>query len=82
MKRPSTAQAKVLDRLTDGTTIKTMAGLSWTGWYSNSREIGEWISFNTFHALRARGWIETIIHDWRGDTYRISEAGRKALEDT
>ncbi len=80
MRRPSKAQAKILSRLTDGTTIKTMSGLSWSGWYSDSGSIGEWINLNAFHALRDRGWIESVIHDWRGDTYRISKAGREALD--
>ena len=84
MGRATGMQRRVLNRLADGETIVTLrhsfeSDAERAAAYTSTSEP---VNLNTFHALRARGWIESIDADWRGGRYALTPAGRAAQGGT
>lgn len=75
--KPTEAQRRVLSELVEGQAIYTAWGAKGTAWFGKTLRSVNW---NTLEACRVRGWVAgTPELEVSGATYRITDAGRAAL---
>ena len=77
----SRTQRSVLDALRRGQILQTMTGLNPSAFICNPHR---WVRLATVYRLKVESLIEDISNPetrWRGSTYRITESGRKSLEE-
>ena len=70
MTGPTEAQRRLLLDVRDATAGKSGALLNW-----------RWLHWRSAPTCIANGWLHEGSNDWAGRGYRLTPAGRKALEE-
>lgn len=80
--KPSKTQIEVLTRIAADWTLKVSRGGIDPSCFIQQADTAKSITvgFNTYFAMKTRGWIEESGGRYPITYYRITDAGRKALE--
>lgn len=73
----TTPQRAMLQELAEGRAIFTVSGPRPVAFFGGTMRTANW---NTLEACRVRGWIAAAYEEVSGPTYRITDAGRAALQ--
>ena len=78
--RPSKAQRRIMELMSEGEKLHVTCGIDAHVFLSGRGLLG--VRFSTLDVMNRRGWLTVTQQDWRGHTYILSTAGKKALELT
>lgn len=80
MRKMTEAQRTILERMANGEEVWTLSGVYPSAFFWHGRSTDRAPSIASVCRLRELGFIAEYKKDWKGGQYRITPAGRRALE--